>query len=303
MMQFWIKLQRSSLMKLFFYYILFAALTNVAFAQQHKHTHKHLQHTHHHKTKKISKMHKKHPAHHARVYKPQYSASNDKQLNLNIAQPADTTQSTWGGFIRRGLVASVEDRMVKFVHKTVSNLRYSVYKLGGGHFEPARGVYVLDCSDYVDNVLQAVDPKAYSGLVNYMGTDRPTSQHYYDFFTELDSDNSQHGWTRIKDVDQLLPGDVLVFRYKRGMHATGGHVMIVMDKPISDDNVYLVRVADSAPSGHSQDTRQPNTSGIGIGTLLLKADPASGRPSAYAWKVGAPFKNNVRIAMGRPIYS
>ena len=217
-----------------------------------------------------------------------------------MAMPADTTSNTWGGFIRRGLVASMEDRMVKFVHNTVSNLRYSVYKMGGGHFEPSRGIYVLDCSDYVDNVLHAVDPKAYSSLVNSTGSDRPTTQHYYDFFSELDDENIQEGWAKVSDVENLQAGDVLVFRYKSGIRTTGGHVMIVMDKPIGDDNTYLVRVADSAPSGHSQDTRLPRTSGIGIGTLLLKADSVTGRPSAYAWKVGAPWKSNVRIAMARP---
>lgn len=286
-------------LKLILACIVMAAVASTAVAQTQKHKKK-SHHTQHHKAKK-AKSRKKTKTHH-RVYKPQVEAPSDKRISM--ALPENQTPPPIGiasFFTKR--VASVEDRMVTFVHKTVSNLKYSVYKLGGGHFEPSRGVYILDCSDYVDNVLQAVDPKAYSGLANYMGTDRPTSQHYYDFFSELDDDNIQHGWTRISDVEDLMPGDVLVFRYKRGVHMTGGHVMIVMDKPIGDDNTFLVRVADSAPSGHSHDTRQPNTSGIGIGTLLLKTDPTSGRPSAYAWKVGAPWKNNVRIAMGRPVYS
>ncbi len=274
--------------------VAFANIGSAMAETSHKHKKKSHHTRHYHKTKKTRA--------HKRVYKPQVEAPSDGRMSMALPENKTPPPTGIASFFTKR-VASVEDRMVSFVHKTVSNLKYSVYKLGGGHFEPARGVYILDCSDYVDNVLQAVDPKAYSGLVNYTGSDRPTSQHYYDFFTELDDDNIQHGWTRISDVEDLMPGDVLVFRYKRGVHMTGGHVMIVMDKPIGDDNTFLVRVADSAPSGHSHDTRQPNTSGIGIGTLLLKTDPSSGRPSAYAWKVGAPWKSNVRIAMGRPVYS
>ena len=77
--------------------------------------------------------------------------------------------------------------------------------------------------------------------------------------------------------------------------------MVVMDKPIADGDGYLVRVADSAPSGHSQDTRRGRVSGIGIGTMVLKTNPDTGEPSAYAWKVGASWKSNVKIAMARPI--
>jgi len=291
------------LIKLILCCVMFACLANKVMADNHLHrSHKKVHYTTHKKTKakQTAKKTKRHKVQHARVYKPQVAApieNNEITAALPEAPPAGIT----GFFTRR--VASVEDRMVNFVRKTVSNLRYSVYKLGGGHFEPSRGVYVLDCSDYVDNVIQAVDPKAYSNLVSYTGSERPTTQHYYDFFKELDEDDQQAGWTKINDVSELQPGDVLVFRYKRGVRTTGGHVMIVMDKPLGDESTYLVRVADSAASGHSHDTRLGNSSGIGIGTLLLKADPTTGRPTAFAWKVGSPWKSNVRFAMGRPIYS
>ena len=62
--------------------------------------------------------------------------------------------------------------------------------------------------------------------------------------------------------------------------------MVVMSKPIPSDDAYLVRVADSAPSGHSQDTRQSHTSGIGIGTLLLKVNPKTGKPSSLCVEGG-----------------
>ncbi|TAK77860.1 MAG: hypothetical protein EPO11_02080 [Gammaproteobacteria bacterium] len=201
-----------------------------------------------------------------------------------------------------GFMASMEQRLINFVHKTVNTLRYSAYKLGGSRFDTSHGIYIVDCSRYVDNILQAIYPHAYSTLVDSSGSERPTSQDYYEFFTSL-SEKSRYHWNKVDAVEELKPGDILVFRYKNthGGEA-GGHVMIVMDKPTqdADDNAFFVRVADSAAAGHSEDTRQRRTSGIGIGTLLLKVDPNTYQPSAYAWKIGSPWKHNVNFAMARP---
>lgn len=221
--------------------------------------------------------------------KETYSA---KEITSEIALPS-----------RSGLVASLERRLVHYVHKSVATLRYSAYKLGGTHFDTSRGVYIVDCSAYVDHTLRAVYPNAYSSLVNSTGSDKPNTLNYYNFFTELSEDSNEH-WSRVKDVEKLRPGDILVFRYKNSqgnITSGGGHVMVVMKKPVRDEEGYLVSVADSAPVGHSEDTRSPNVSGIGIGTLVLKVNPKTGHPSAYAWKVGSRWKHNVSFAMARPL--
>lgn len=196
---------------------------------------------------------------------------------------------------------SFTHRMVAMVEETVSNLRYSVYKLGGTHFDASKGVYMVDCSDYVDHLLHDSSPRAYTSLANWSGSYKPTSEHYYSFFTQRLAAASDPNWQKIDDTQNLQAGDILVLRYKnsRGRGA-GGHVMVVMDKPSGNDNVMEVRVADSASSGHGDDTRPLHTSGIGIGTMLLKVNPQTGQPFAYAWKAGAPWKSNVKIAMGRP---
>src|SRR5262249_36906862 len=108
-------------------------------------------------------------------------------------------------------------------------------------------------------------------------------------------------WNKVDNIAQLRPGDILVFRYKNSRgRETGGHVMIVMDKPLQYENTFYVRVADSAPSAHSQDTRESDTSGIGIGTLLLKANLKTGHPFAYAWGVDSYWNKNVKVVMARP---
>ena len=202
---------------------------------------------------------------------------------------------------RFNFVSSIEKRLVEYVHKTVETVRYSAYKLGGKYFDSSRGIYVVDCSDYVDNILENVHPKAFWSLADATGSEKPTSQHYYEFFKGLSAEPSYY-WNKVDDVEKLEPGDILVFRKKTAMNRqTGaGHVMVVMNKPVFDEDAYLVRVADSAPSGHSADTRLPHKSGIGIGTILLKVNPDTGKPSAYAWKVGSRWKN-VNFAMARPV--
>ena len=96
----------------------------------------------------------------------------------------NTTITTHPGF-----VSSIEKRLVNFVHKTVSTMRYTAYKLGGSHFDTSRGIYVLDCSTYIDNILENVHPEAYSTLMNSSGSEKPTTREYYNFFTQLTDDS------------------------------------------------------------------------------------------------------------------
>jgi cell wall-associated NlpC family hydrolase len=213
--------------------------------------------------------------------------------HANFFEPTTTNHPTTSWF-----VSSIQQRLVSFVHKTVSTVRYTAYKLGGNRFDPHKGVYVLDCSSYVDNILKNIYPQAYSSLVYSTGTDKPTTQHYYDFINDIGEDKKNY-WSKVDDAKELKPGDILVFRKKNDR---GGHVMVVMDNPHSNDKKAItVQVADSAPSRHSEDTRAPRKSGIGIGTLQLKLDPKTGQPSAYSWKTGCRWKNNVNIAMARPM--
>lgn len=222
------------------------------------------------------------------------TTANDRRfINGNVTNPELQPKMSF--------FASMEHKLVDYVHKMVRTLRYSNYKLGGTNFDEARGVYVVDCSDYVDRILENVYPEAYFNLMNNMGTDKPTSAHYYDFFSGL-PDSSNRYWNPVHDVEELKAGDILVFRNKTAYGRMGsGHVMVVMDAPQHDEDIYFVRVTDSAPSGHSEDTRPHRVSGIGIGTLMLRANPRTGQPFAYAWKVGSRWKSNVKIAMARPI--
>lgn len=288
-------------MNKFFHYILillflqpcFATTVKKRQAVAHvKHTTKHVKkaptktNLHHKKTIHKKLTHKK-PIHKTAV-------PNDRRNLVDVANIPAQPQTHVGFF------ASMEHKLVNYVHYMVHTLRYSSYKMGGTNFDVDRGVYIVDCSDYVDRILENVYPDAYMNLLNNTGTDKPTSAHYFDFFNNLSYGPTKY-WNKIEDVEDLKAGDILVFRNQNRMgRMGGGHVMVVMDKAVRDDDVYFVKVTDSAPSGHSEDTRPQRVSGIGIGTLMLRINPRTGQPSAYAWKVGARWKSNVKIAMARP---
>jgi hypothetical protein len=202
--------------------------------------------------------------------------------------------------IRRSLefAATTEQGIVALVHRAIASLQSTHYRYGGNYFNMSSGIYELDCSDYVDDLLKISQPRAYADLADATGTQKPTSSDYYRFFNNL-PDNSGHAWQRVDDVEALKPGDILVFHNYSG----GGHVMVVMNTPRltqDDDSTYLVQVSDSASSRHSNDTRAPHVSGVGIGTLLLKTNPETGEPNAYAWTVDSGW-DRVRVAMAEPL--
>lgn len=297
--------------------IIFVCYINPAFAvkKNHSHTVTKQAHSKHHADKKNTRHHGKHlakkhhraPQRHAQVRNniPESTTESavihsvDRPLNHDLAAVNITNmhQSAFPG----NLMGSVKKDMADFVQKTVENLHYSSYKLGGKRFDPERGIYILDCSNFVDHILKNVYPEAYSNLVDFSGADTPASGHYFNFFHDLAYESEDY-WNKIDNIADLRSGDVLVFRYKNSRGAeTGGHVMVVMDKPERASDVYFVRVADSAHSRHSKDTRGANESGIGIGTLLLKANPKTGKPSAFAWGINSYWNKNVKFAMARPM--
>src|SRR3990167_3645791 len=249
----------------------------------------------HHSSKQPKKIHHRKWVHHRKSHAPKMHAAatsvNLQNAGLQLQAPSSNTS----------FLSTIENRLREFVHQSVTTLHYSAYKMGSAKIDTTRGVYIVDCSSYIDHILKIVYPEAYSSLVNWSGSGKPTSHDYYDFFTNLPSEK-KYFWNKIDEVDQLRPGDILVFRYKNAHGIeTGGHVMIVMDRPLADSNTFFIRVADAASGGHSEDTRLPHTSGIGIGTLSLKVKPSTYTPAAYAWSIGARWKNNVNFAMARPL--
>lgn len=190
-------------------------------------------------------------------------------------------------------------RIAQAVTNTLRTLTHSYYKYGGNYINKLHGVYAVDCSAYVDHILNDANLSAFKHLTSYMKTAKPSSRDYYSFFKQIPYNTTFNDWYHIKNVAQLRAGDIIVYRAKRS-----GHVMIVVDapQPLSGAaNIYYVRVSDSASSGHGDDDTRGKKSGIGIGTLLLKTNNITDTPVALSWEVGAHWQHALNFAMARPI--
>lgn len=243
------------------------------------------------------------------------SASGPIESNLNLPVPTafqDNEINSESSFANTSNSDTVDEnsapettheKLVGLIHRAISVLHHTSYRMGGSYFDLSRGIYEEDCSGYVDQLLNRAEPDAYASLTQWTHSSKPSSFDYYDFFKKL-PDSNWHFWQKIKDVARLKPGAILVFRYHgRSRLHSGGHVMVVMSQPVPVENqsdTFLVKVSDSAYSGHSNDTRATHTSGVGIGTLLLKVNPFTREPNAFSWKLTG-WLEHADVAMAEPV--
>lgn len=202
----------------------------------------------------------------------------------------------------KSLFAFDDSQFINLVNQSQIHLKRTHYKLGGSQFDLRQGVYNVDCSGYVDELLKRAAPDAFNELTNFSNTARPNTLHYYNYFQKLAYKDQSTHWEPIDQVKSLKPGDILVFRYKRLRRRVAGHIMVVLNnaRPFQGNpNQYIIRVADSSPYRHSNDTRR--SSGVGQGDMLIKTDHLTGAPVAYAWKVDGPWQNQMLYNMARPV--
>lgn len=107
----------------------------------------------------------------------------------------------------------------------------------------------------------------------------------------------ENGFSRLRQISDIRPGDVIAIKYNDGSADTG-HVMLVdavpearaaSDPIIPDTTQYAVTVIDSSASGHGPtDTRYRSpghyTGGIGRGVFRLYAN-SDGKIVGYAWSL------------------
>jgi hypothetical protein len=275
----------------------------------------HSKHAHHKITQHVATLtkHHKHQLHKKRLTTVQHKKHHSHSLHSHVthhrlhhhhrtlsavqplyAAPANDNYLDATGYTHTSM---------RYLNQVLQSLRYTHYKYGGNDFDVRRGVYALDCSHYVDHLIAASTPKAYDSVKRYSRTPSPVTNDYYSFFHNIPYEQIAYNWYRVKQTQNLRPGDIIVYRYYHTYHTGSGHMMIVAGLPKRDThytNIYRVLVSDSAYSGHSNDSRGPHHSGVGIGTLLLKVDPHTGIAYQYAWKEGAHWQGS-NIAMGRPM--
>ncbi|QLH43287.1 MAG: hypothetical protein HWD59_11595 [Coxiellaceae bacterium] len=76
---------------------------------------------------------------------------------------------------------STTSRIIATVNHTVANITHNSYKFGGNYFNAIKGIYKLDCSSYVGQVLKIADPSAYASITDWARVYKPVSRDYYAF--------------------------------------------------------------------------------------------------------------------------
>lgn len=197
-------------------------------------------------------------------------------------------------------------QVVERVDDALNGINLTYYVLGGDNWTDSTGVYKVDCTGFVNRMIEDASPSAYDELLEARDTTRPSASDYYSFFRTISFGTTENKWTRIEKVASLRPGDVVAWKYDVAPSSgSTGHAVVVVDVPVRDtrwSNVYRVRVADSAKSGHSTDNRGSSGSGVGAGYMLIRYSSETGRPYDYAWSTAGYWKGDASFAMARPSY-
>lgn len=150
-----------------------------------------------------------------------------------------------------------------------------------------------DCSGLVDAVLKRAYHLSSAQLGDWLDAKRPLASHYHAAIA------AEHGFERIKSLQDVRPGDILAVKYPPGNKGNNtGHVMIVAGTPnerkatapiIEKTLQWEVPVIDESESGHgTTDTRHrpdhTSVDGLGRGVLRIYTD-RQGHVAGYAWSV------------------
>jgi hypothetical protein len=170
--------------------------------------------------------------------------------------------------------------------------------------DEAKGVYYCDCSGFVGYVLKQTvakdDPQG--PLSN--GKKRPTAMEFEKAFAAAPATAEDGGhWQKVERLMDARPGDVIAWRHEVPKPGNTGHVVIVGERPTTDDDgLVRVVVIDSTTKPQVDDTRAAGTSGIGRGSMWFKVDE-SGKPVSYlrGSKKAEPKSEAISIGRALPV--
>jgi hypothetical protein len=97
------------------------------------------------------------------------------------------------------------------------------------------------------------------------------------------------------------PGDVIAWRHEKPKPGNTGHVVIVDQRPVvEEDGLVRVVIIDSTTKPQVDDTRAKGTSGVGRGTMWFKVD-AEGRATAHIRGSRTAKPKSEAISIGRAV--
>jgi hypothetical protein len=189
--------------------------------------------------------------------------------------------------------------------------------------DEVKGEYYCDCSGFVGYVLNRTVGEDGSGALGD-GRKRPLAMHYELFFakapTAIDAGRGQAHfapktarnepvpgasarWQRIVRLADARPGDIIAWRHDKPKPGNTGHVVIVDQRPVlENDGLVRVVVIDSTTRPQVDDTRPQGTSGVGRGTMWFAIDE-EGRPTASirGSRDAEPKVENISIGRALPV--
>jgi hypothetical protein len=192
-------------------------------------------------------------------------------------------------------------KLLNRAHHVLDTLKSSSYQHVSDIDEQA-GEFHCDCSGFVGWLLRKEMPDQYKAVPFPKITKRPRAVDYYEAFLAAPTEpQSAKPWLRIVKMADAKPGDILAWRKVTiPENGTTGHVVLIdsLPTPIAPDLFKFV-VIDSTSRPHEDDTRKPDETGVGRGTVYVKVD-ADGRPITFGSRPPKGQVSSIPIAIGRP---
>jgi cell wall-associated NlpC family hydrolase len=186
------------------------------------------------------------------------------------------------------------DRHVATAEKLVAGLDLANTSYEHGHGTVSWAAPLAshtDCSGFIDHLLVHDDGFTANDFQRWFGKARPTAASYHDAVV------AEKGFTQVRAVGDLRPGDLIAIKYLTRKDNTG-HVMLVVEAPkripagqpvVAGTEQWSVTVIDSSESGHgTTDTRHKkgegggDHDGLGRGVFRIYSDARDG-VAGFSW--------------------
>jgi hypothetical protein len=221
---------------------------------------------------------------------PQRPDSNGKIARLPSATAIHLTNNVSG--------LNESENLGDAAERLLSGMRETHYQ-HRMHADKSRGAYDMDCSGFVDYLLQQIAPEQFAPLRIEPGHTRPRAAMYFDLFTRLNKSPSP-GWVAVPKLGEVRRGDIIAWELAASTDKPGdtGHVVIVAAAPVEQTNhLYRVQVYDSSVIHHDDDSRPEGTNGVGEGVITFRVD-TNGKPIGFQFNSHAHYHGEP-IAIGR----
>jgi hypothetical protein len=201
-------------------------------------------------------------------------------------------------FAMAGATAAQSENLGDAAEKLLSGVRETHYQ-HRTHVDRSRGAYDMDCSGFVDYLLEQIAPAQLAPLRIEPGHKRPRAAMYFDLFTRLNK-SPLPGWEAVPKLGKARRGDIIAWQLTAS--TDGLEIPGVAAAPVEQTtHLYRVQVYDPSVIHHDEDSRPEGTSGVGEGVITFRVD-ASGQPIGFQFNSQAHYHEEP-IAIGRLVKS